>query len=129
MNKENYWTALVMNLGEWFNPTTGPFWLYDPFYVGRVATGLVLGGNAKFHSRAKTVVNIIIDTANDATETIYNTTGAMRDMSINLEVSNENSQASGFLITTSQKLDSQAADIQREAKKNRQLIDKGLKIV
>lgn len=75
------------------------------------------------------MVNIIIDTANDATETIYNTTGAMRDMSINLEVSNENSQASGFLITTSQKLDSQAADIQREAKKNRQLIDKGLKIV
>lgn len=75
------------------------------------------------------MVNIVIDTANDATETIYNTTGAMRDMSINLEVSNENSQASGFLITTSQKLDSQAADIQREAKKNRQLIDKGLKIV
>ncbi|KAG5530647.1 hypothetical protein RHGRI_025569 [Rhododendron griersonianum] len=94
-----------------------------------VATGLVLGGNAKFHSRAKTVVNIIIDTANDATETIYNTTGAMRGMSINLEVSNANSQASSFLTSTSQKLDSQAADIQREAKKNRQLIDKGLKIV
>ncbi|XP_058184517.1 uncharacterized protein LOC131301990 isoform X1 [Rhododendron vialii] len=94
-----------------------------------VATGLVLGGNAKFHSRAKTVVNIIIDTANDATETIYNTTGAMRGMSINLEVSNANSQASGFLTTTSQKLDSQAADIQRQAKKNRKSIDKGLKIV
>ncbi|KAF7132679.1 hypothetical protein RHSIM_Rhsim09G0017900 [Rhododendron simsii] len=94
-----------------------------------VATGLVLGGNAKFHSRAKTVVNIIIDTANDATETIYNTTGAMRGMSINLEVSNANSQASGFLTTTSQKLDAQAADIQRQAKTNRQSIDKGLKIV
>lgn len=75
------------------------------------------------------MVNIIIDTANDATETIYNTTGAMRGMSINLEVSNTNSQASSFLTTTSQKLDSQAADIQRQAKKNRQSIDKGLKIV
>ncbi|XP_057498355.1 uncharacterized protein LOC130782912 [Actinidia eriantha] len=95
-----------------------------------VATGLVLGGNARFHSKAKTVVNIVIDTANEASETIYNTTGAMKDMSVNLEVSNNgSSQASGFLTSTSQKLDSQAADIQRQAKKNRHAIDKGLRIV
>ncbi|GFY92760.1 hypothetical protein Acr_08g0011560 [Actinidia rufa] len=96
----------------------------------RVATGLVLGGNARFHSKAKTVVNIVIDTANEASETIYNTTGAMKDMSVNMEVSNNgSSQASGFLTSTSQKLDSQAADIQRQAKKNRHAIDKGLRIV
>lgn len=106
-----------MNLRARFNPIKRPCWLYNPFYVGRVATGLVLGGNEKFHSRAKTVVNIIIDTANNATETIYNTTGAMRGMSINLEVSNGSSQASGFLISTSQKLDSQAAQLSKTSKR------------
>ncbi|KAM7486783.1 hypothetical protein LguiA_002792 [Lonicera macranthoides] len=50
------------------------------------ATGLVLGGNAKFHSRAKTVVDIIIDTANNASDTIYNTTGAMKEISGNMGV-------------------------------------------
>lgn len=100
------------------------------------ASGLVLGGNAKFHSRAKTVVDVIINTANGASETIYNTTGAMKDMSNNLQASNESGEASnesgeayGFLTSTSQKLDFEAANIQRQAKKNRRLIDKGLKIV
>ncbi|CAL5414119.1 unnamed protein product [Camellia sinensis] len=94
-----------------------------------VATGLVLGGNAKFHSRAKKVVDIVINTANDASQTIYNTTGAMKDISTNLEVSNGSSSYTGLLTSTSQKLDSEAAVIQRQAKKNRHAINKGLKIV
>ncbi|KAI8002427.1 hypothetical protein LOK49_LG08G02034 [Camellia lanceoleosa] len=94
-----------------------------------VATGLVLGGNAKFHSRAKKVVDIVINTANDASQTIYNTTGAMKDISINLEASNGSSSYTGLLTSTSQKLDSEAAVIQSQAKKNRHAINKGLKIV
>ncbi|CAL5417060.1 unnamed protein product [Camellia sinensis] len=94
-----------------------------------VATGLVLGGNAKFHSRAKKVVDIVINTANDASQTIYNTTGAMKDISTNLEVSNGSSSYTGLLTSTSQKLDSEAAVIQRQAEKNRHAINKGLKIV
>lgn len=43
-----------------------------------MASGVVLGGNARFHAEAKSIVDIIIDTANDASETIYNTTGAMK---------------------------------------------------
>ncbi|KAI5583006.1 hypothetical protein BDE02_07G123500 [Populus trichocarpa] len=95
------------------------------------ASGLVLGGNAKFHSRAKNVVDIIIDTANDAWKTMYNTTGVMKDMKENLGVSKQRAaaQTSTFLTTTSAKLDAEAADIQRRARKNRHLIDKGLKIV
>ncbi|KAJ6366558.1 hypothetical protein OIU77_003026 [Salix suchowensis] len=95
------------------------------------ASGLVLGGNAKFHSRAKTAVDIIIDTANDAWKTMYNTTGAMKDMKKNLGVSNLRAaaRASTFLTTTSEKLDAEASDIQRQAQKNRRLIEKGLKIV
>ncbi|XP_052206569.1 uncharacterized protein LOC127810964 isoform X2 [Diospyros lotus] len=97
--------------------------------IAMVQTGLVLAGNAKFHSRAKTVVDIIIDTANEASETIYNTTGAMKDIGSNLEVSNADTKAVGFLNSTSHKLNSEAADIQRQAKKNRHSIDYDLKIV
>lgn len=80
------------------------------------------------------MVDIIIDTANNASDTIYNTTGAMKEISSNLGVSNgggvaTNNQASTFLISTSQRLDSQAADLQREARKNRRAIDLGLKIL
>ncbi|KAL1561382.1 hypothetical protein AAHA92_04093 [Salvia divinorum] len=91
--------------------------------------GLVLGGNAKFHSRAKTVIDIIIDTADDASDTIYNTTGAMREMSLTLESVNADPETTRFLTSTSQRLDAQADDIARQASKNRRLIDKGLKIV
>jgi hypothetical protein len=75
------------------------------------------------------VVNIIINTANEASETIYNTTGLMKDIPNNLGAAGGSSDASGFLTSTSQKLDVQAAEIQRQAKKNRHLIDKGLRIV
>ncbi|XP_011073937.1 uncharacterized protein LOC105158774 [Sesamum indicum] len=94
-----------------------------------MATCVVLGGNAKFHSRAKTVIDIIIDTADEASNTIYNTTGAMKEMSSTLGEVNGSSGATSFLISTSRSLDAQAADIARQASKNRRLIDKGLKIV
>ncbi|KAL0392485.1 UNVERIFIED_CONTAM: hypothetical protein Sradi_2471300 [Sesamum radiatum] len=93
------------------------------------ASCVVLGGNAKFHSRAKTVIDIILDTADEASNTIYNTTGAMKEMSSTLGEVQGSSRATGFLISTSRTLDAQAADIARQASKNRRLIDKGLKIV
>ncbi|CAI9776151.1 unnamed protein product [Fraxinus pennsylvanica] len=93
------------------------------------ATGLVLGGNAKFHSRAKTVIDIIIDTADDASDTIRKATGAMKNMSTNLGEANGSTEATNFLTSTSLRLDSQASDIERQARKNRRAIDKGLKIV
>lgn len=99
------------------------------FSVFRLGIGLVLGGNAKFHSRAKTVIDIIIDTADEASDTIYNTTGAMREMSITIGDVNGDPEATRFLTSTSQRLDAQAADIDRQASKNRRLIEKGLKIV
>ncbi|GLT34904.1 hypothetical protein SLA2020_093930 [Shorea laevis] len=45
---------------------------------------LVLGGNARFYSLAKTVANIIIRTANEASESIYNATGVMKEIRDNL---------------------------------------------
>lgn len=97
------------------------------------ASGLVLGGNARFHSEAKTVVNIIINTANEASETIYNTTGAMKEIKDSLRAANspstDTSKASGFLSSTSNKLDVEAAGIERQAEQHRQLINKGLEII
>lgn len=76
------------------------------------------------------MVNIIIDTANGASESIYKTTGAMKEIRDNLgESGGNNNEAYNFLTSTSQQLDVEAADIQKQARKNRRLIDKGLKIV
>ncbi|XP_022761596.1 uncharacterized protein LOC111307726 [Durio zibethinus] len=93
------------------------------------ASGLALAGTARFHSEAKTVVDIIIHTANEASETIYNTTGAMKEMRDDLGETNGTAEASSFLTSTSEQLDVAAADIARQARKNRRLIDRGLKIV
>ncbi|KAF8402372.1 hypothetical protein HHK36_013327 [Tetracentron sinense] len=98
-------------------------------FLAIAASGVVLGGSSRFHSRAKTVVNIIMETADEASDNIYNATGAMKNIRDNLETTNEGTEASGFLNSTSQRLDAQAAEIEKEDKKNRRLIDKGLKIV
>ncbi|XP_016576919.2 uncharacterized protein LOC107874677 [Capsicum annuum] len=93
------------------------------------ATGLVLGGNAKLRSRADRVVDIIIDTADGASETIYATTRALREMNTDLAHTDIGHQASHFLVPTSNSLDRHADDIHREAMKNRRLIQKVLEIV
>lgn len=103
--------------------------MYDLENVHRVASGLVLGGNGRFHSEAKTVVKIIMDTANGASESIYNTTGAMKEIKDNLGNYSGSSEATEFLTSTTEELDVEAAEIERQAGKNRRLIDKGLKIV
>ncbi|XP_024990765.1 uncharacterized protein LOC112525059 [Cynara cardunculus var. scolymus] len=94
-----------------------------------VGTGLVLGGNAKFHSRADTIIDIIIDTADEASETIYNTTGAMKMTRTNLQGTNVDASTTRFLESTSRRLDSTADDIQRQARRNRHKIDLGLRIL
>ncbi|KAJ6289468.1 hypothetical protein OIU76_025311 [Salix suchowensis] len=142
IKNKHYWSSTIFT--GVYGYVIGVIWLlggiaYGGFLLAtafccktrRTASGLVLGGNAKFHSRAKTAVDIIIDTANDAWKTMYNTTGAMKDMKENLGVSNLRgaARASTFLTTTSEKLDAEASDIQRQARKNRRLIEKGLKIV
>ncbi|KAK7325085.1 hypothetical protein VNO77_29154 [Canavalia gladiata] len=93
------------------------------------ATGLVLAGSARFHSEAKTSVNIIIKTANEASETIHNTTGALKDMENNFMEANVNAEASVYLDSTTERLDDASANIEKQAKKNRRLINKGLKLV
>ncbi|PIN13103.1 hypothetical protein CDL12_14275 [Handroanthus impetiginosus] len=75
------------------------------------------------------VINVIIGAADEASNTIYNTTGAMKEMSISLSEVDGSSKATDFLTWTSKKLDSQAENIQTHATKNRLLIDKGLRML
>ncbi|VFQ72485.1 unnamed protein product [Cuscuta campestris] len=92
-----------------------------------IASGVVLGGNARFHSRTDKVVDIIIDTADGASDTIYNTTKAMKEMSVT--IGGGGAESTRFLTSTSTTLDARAADIQRQARKHRKDIEKGLRIV
>ncbi|QHO30563.1 hypothetical protein HN51_018951 [Arachis hypogaea] len=95
-----------------------------------VATGLVLAGSARFHSEAESSVGIIIKTANEASETINNTAGALKDMESNLMEDNvNNAVVSVRLDSTTERLDDASANIEKEASKNRLLINKGLKLV
>ncbi|KAG6597688.1 hypothetical protein SDJN03_10868, partial [Cucurbita argyrosperma subsp. sororia] len=98
-----------------------------------VGCGLVIVGSSRFDREAKDVVKIIIETANGASNTIQNTTSAMKDMIHNLEASKgigtHEEAAATTLTSTSHKLDAQAANIQCQANKNRRLIHKGLNIM
>ncbi|CAN1833585.1 hypothetical protein LINPERHAP1_LOCUS33824 [Linum perenne] len=102
-----------------------------------VASGVAIGGTSKFHVNAKKAVNIIIHTADEASETIYNATSAMTGISRTLENSAANqsstaaaaASASAFLTSTSGRLDSEAATIQKEARDNERLIKLALTVV
>lgn len=95
----------------------------------RAATGIVLGGSAKFYSEARASVNIIIKTANEASQTLHNTTGALKDIESKLGGSSVGEEASHILTSTSHKLDAESALIEMQATKNRHRIHRGLNIV
>ncbi|CAI0397045.1 unnamed protein product [Linum tenue] len=101
-----------------------------------VASGVALGGSANFHNRAKKAVDIIIHTANNASGTIYDVTSAMTGIARTLKSSAEISNrfptaraASKFLSYVSRRMDREAANIEKEARDNRRLIDVAVTIV
>lgn len=94
----------------------------------RAATGIVLAGSSKFYSEARASVNIIIRTANEASQTLYNTTGALKDVQSKLEGSSVGDQAFHVLTSTTHKLDAESALVEMQASKNRHRIHRGLKI-
>ncbi|KAI3980451.1 hypothetical protein MKX01_038623 [Papaver californicum] len=93
------------------------------------ASGVVLGGSLKFHSNAKTIMHIIVDTADGASDTIHNVTGAMRNIPNDLGTTQNKTEIIGFPNSTTEKLDTEASEIRRQAKKNRDMIEKGLSIM
>ncbi|MCL7039882.1 hypothetical protein MKW94_019842, partial [Papaver nudicaule] len=93
------------------------------------ASGVVLGGSSKFHSKAKTIMHIIVDTADGASDTLHNVTDAMRSIPENLGTFENKTETIGFPNSTTGRLDNEAAEIRRQAKKNRDMIEKGLSIM
>ncbi|XP_057771264.1 uncharacterized protein LOC130991190 isoform X2 [Salvia miltiorrhiza] len=89
------------------------------------ACGLAFGGNSKSHSRAKTVIDILLDTADGASSTIFNITGAMKEISHNLQQVDDKTKK--LINSTTIKLETQASSIKTHATENRQLIQNGLK--
>eukprot|EP00268_Persea_americana_P034537 TRINITY_DN34172_c0_g1_i5.p1 TRINITY_DN34172_c0_g1~~TRINITY_DN34172_c0_g1_i5.p1 ORF type:complete len:545 (+),score=75.39 TRINITY_DN34172_c0_g1_i5:799-2433(+) len=94
-------------------------------FLAIIASGIALGGNSRFHSRAKTVMNIILNAADEASGAIYNVTRAIETMQANVGIQDSISH----LNSTTRRLNQGAADIQRQALKNRHWINKGLKIL
>ncbi|KAK9672210.1 hypothetical protein RND81_12G084600 [Saponaria officinalis] len=95
-----------------------------------ILSGIALGGNVRFHSRAKTIMTVIINTEDQASNTMYNATDAMRKISVNLKESGtfEGDQAANFLASISDKLDYEATSIETQAQRNRNLAGKVLTI-
>ncbi|XP_039010713.1 uncharacterized protein LOC120139617 [Hibiscus syriacus] len=91
-----------------------------------------LSSSQSWHSskiETNSVVDIIMTTVNGASQTIYHTTAAMKQMRDSLGDTSGTVQASRFLTDTSRRLDVEAGDIARQARENRRLIDRGLEIV
>ncbi|KAH9623296.1 hypothetical protein KSS87_006099 [Heliosperma pusillum] len=96
-----------------------------------VASGIALAGSAGFQSRTKTILTIITNTADQASSSMYNATGAMRKISVILKQSDniDAGQAANFLASSSDKLSYAASGIKRQAQTNRHLAGKVLTIM
>lgn len=97
--------------------------------IHRAAGGLALVGVTKFHSQARTSVNNIIKTANDASEIMHNATGALNEIKHDLEESNVGVEASQNLDSTADKFGAAAENIGKKARKDRHIINKALRLV
>ncbi|URE40238.1 hypothetical protein MUK42_06160 [Musa troglodytarum] len=97
-------------------------------FLAMVPSGIVLGGSAKFCSRAKTIKNTIMETSEEAAQTIYNVTGAVEAMGRITEFYG-GFKGSSYLNSTSQKLIKNASNIQRKAETSMLSLNKGIKIL
>ncbi|XP_061354973.1 uncharacterized protein LOC133299520 [Gastrolobium bilobum] len=124
ISNKHYWSSVVFT--GVYGYAIGVLWLLSGLLA---ASGLVLAGSAKFHSHAKTSVNIIIKTANDASETIYNATGAIKKIQADLMDSGVGVEASGNLDSITEKFNAAADNIVKEARKNRRIINKAFEVL
>lgn len=83
-----------------------------------------------FYSRAQKVVNVVSNTATEATDSIYLISGAFKHINSSLiQVGSTPRDATEFLKSTVRELDSRGADLQTQASHITHLINKGLHIV
>ncbi|KAI5390380.1 hypothetical protein KIW84_075629 [Lathyrus oleraceus] len=97
--------------------------------LAMVFSGLVLACGANFNYQARTSVNIMIKTTNDASEIIKNATEALKEIHEDLMESNVGVEAFENLYSTADKFNSTAENIIEKAAKNKLIINKALKVV
>lgn len=98
-------------------------------FFHRVFSGLVIACGANFNYQARTSVNIIIKTTNEASEIIHNATEALKEIHEDLMESNVDVEDFENLDYTADKLNSTAKNIIEKAVKNKHIINKALKVV
>ncbi|KAK8921576.1 hypothetical protein KSP39_PZI020019 [Platanthera zijinensis] len=93
-----------------------------------IASGVALGGSSKFHSRAIKVKNVVVDTANNASGTIYTVTEAVEILQNDTQLS-QNAEDSSSLELASKRLNDEARRIERKAERIMYWVSKGLNIL
>lgn len=85
-------------------------------------------GSSRFHSRAESIKTTIVETAEEASDTIYNATETLTTMQ-NLTWPNSGSERSYNLNSTVGSLNEEAANIQKKAERSMHLVNKGIQIL
>lgn len=96
--------------------------------ICRVASGMVLGGSSKFHSRVKSIKNLIVETSQEASQTINNVTKAIGDME-SVAAQYGSLEGSSYLNSRSQILNDEAANMQQKTEKSMRLVDRAIGIL
>lgn len=90
----------------------------------------MLGGSSKFHSRVRSIKNIIVKTSQEASQTINNVTKAIGDMeSVAAQYQYGSLEGSSYLNSRSQILNDEAANMQQKAEKSMHLVDRAIGIL
>ncbi|KAG0458564.1 hypothetical protein HPP92_023721 [Vanilla planifolia] len=93
-----------------------------------IASGVALGGTSRFHYRAMKIKNVVVDTANNASGTIFTMTTAVENLQ-NVTELGQDVEHSRSLESISKKINDEARNIERKAGRTMRLLSKGLKIL
>ncbi|XP_074567559.1 uncharacterized protein LOC141824215 [Curcuma longa] len=93
-----------------------------------VASGLVLDGCSKFHSRVQSIKNIIVETSEEASQTVFDVIKAVGDME-SVTVQYGSLGGSSYLNSTLQKLNDEVVNMPRKAEKSMQTVNRAINIL
>ncbi|XP_042467810.1 uncharacterized protein LOC122050965 isoform X2 [Zingiber officinale] len=93
-----------------------------------VASGLVLDGCSKFHSRVQSVKNIIVETSEEASQTIFDVIKAVDDME-SVTPQYGSLGGSSYLNSTLQNLNDEAVNMPRKAEKSMGMVNRAINIL
>ncbi|KAL0917985.1 hypothetical protein M5K25_013099 [Dendrobium thyrsiflorum] len=97
-------------------------------FLAIIASGVALGASSMFHSRAKTIKNIVVNATNNASGTIYTVTEAVENLQ-NATQFSQNVQGSSNIASTSKKLNDDTRRIERKTNRIMRWVSKGLNIL